>query len=414
MIVPQGLLTRSDANTKRMLLSNCNLLGSIALPRNTFFNAPQKTYILILEKRHSLADPRPSVFCGIARSVGESLDARRVPTPAENDLATISTEFTGFWSNLRASRNAADGEQDFQPNSGLVKITHADSFLAEDRWDAAKFWNSDELVNLGVIEPAIGRTEFIGEAISQIEAISKELSEVEAEVAALTSVPCSTIIVGDCERDIDGEPILVLCLDDEGMPLTDDNGKEVFKRIYAFKIRRGNRVTKSDCDQNPGDPDDSNDRSYPVYSGSKDSNRPLGNVGAVWLQTKGIPIENKDESSRGIITVNANGYVGAVFVRTAPCVIHDDVMIIEVLRSDMDLEYVAAQLRSSIAGGSFEYEAKLYSRVGSLTIDVPTSDSGYDLAQQEKIASALRRFNAIRSRIADFGSWGTLARIKEG
>lgn len=76
VIVPQGMLTRTETSTKDLLLEECNLLASIALPRNTFFNTPQKTYILAIEKRHTDSDPRPKVMCAIAKSIGETLDSQ--------------------------------------------------------------------------------------------------------------------------------------------------------------------------------------------------------------------------------------------------------------------------------------------------------------------------------------------------
>jgi len=95
VIVPLGLLNRTDPGPKRRILEECNLIASISLPRNTFFNTAQLTYILVLEKRHSAADERPNVFCGIARTVGETLNWERVPTPTENDLADIAEMFVG-------------------------------------------------------------------------------------------------------------------------------------------------------------------------------------------------------------------------------------------------------------------------------------------------------------------------------
>jgi len=77
----------------------------------------------------------------------------------------------------------------------------------------------------------------------------------------------------------------------------------------------------------------------------------------------GIPIENSP-----IITVNANGFVGAVFLRDERCIIHDDVMIIEVRSADFDLNYLVYALRAAIAEGNYEYEAKLYSRVKILKL----------------------------------------------
>ncbi|MFB9768191.1 N-6 DNA methylase, partial [Nocardioides kongjuensis] len=45
IIVPLGLLNRTASRMKSNLLSECNILASIALPRNAFFNTAQPTYI---------------------------------------------------------------------------------------------------------------------------------------------------------------------------------------------------------------------------------------------------------------------------------------------------------------------------------------------------------------------------------
>ena len=365
IIVPQGLLTRTEVGTKRMVLKECNLLASIALPRNTFFNTPQKTYILVIEKRHTHVDPRPPVFCAIARSIGETLDARRLSTPDDNDLDIISTEF------IKQVNGETIG------NNKFIKVVAADELLEEDRWDSARFWTNEELVELGTLEPAITRDDFIEEVLGNIAVLKKDLTSARAKLAELTDVHSQRISIADGDVN----------------PATGT-------LFPYFEIRRGCRVTRKDCDCNPGE--------IPVYSGSKDPYRPLGMVSEEWLRQEGIPIEEAP-----IVTVNANGYVGAVFVRRERCVIHDDVMTIMPLRSDIDLDYLAIQLRGAIAEGNFEYEAKLYSRVKELSINIPGSSDGFDLKQQKKISSAIKRFNSLRSKVEELGVWGRDARIKE-
>lgn len=365
VIVPQGLLTRTEVGTKRMVLKECNLLASIALPRNTFFNTPQKTYILVIEKRHTHVDPRPPVFCAIARSIGETLDARRLSTPNDNDLDIISTEF------IKQVNGETIGNYKF------IKVVAADELLEEDRWDSARFWTNEELVELGTLEPAITRDDFIEEVLGNIAALKKDLTSARTKLAELTDIHSQRISIADGDVN----------------PATGTF-------FPYFLIRRGRRVTRKDCDCNPGE--------IPVYSGSKDSYRPLGMISEEWLKQEGIPIEEAP-----IVTVNANGYVGAVFVRRERCVIHDDVMTIIPLRDDIDLDYLAIQLRGAIAEGNFEYEAKLYSRVKELSINIPGSSDGFDLKQQKKISSAIKRFNSLRSKVEELGVWGRDARIKE-
>ncbi|RTN60424.1 N-6 DNA methylase [Enterobacter ludwigii] len=354
VIVPQGMLTRTETGTKNAVLSECNLIASIALPKNTFFNTPQKTYIIVIEKRHTEFDDRPSVFCGIAKSIGESLDYRRYPTPEDNVLDSIASEFSA-WS------------KGTLPDSKYVRIVSAEEFTENDRWDVLRFWEDEELVEIGEREPAQDRQQFIEEVEGQLSEILDEFAGAKKELTELS--------------EFDGDEVLI--------------GNEEF-----FKVRRGKRVRRMDCDLNPGN--------IPVYSGSKNPRRPLGYISPEWLEKSDIPIEENP-----IVTVNANGYVGAVFVRVEKCVIHDDVMIIEIIHPSIDHEFLAYQLQGAIAEGNFEYEAKLYGRVKDLAIKLPRhTDDTFDINIQKKIAAATKRLNNARQRLTEVANWSNQSRLK--
>ncbi|MHB1956447.1 MAG: hypothetical protein ACYCOU_22175 [Sulfobacillus sp.] len=119
--------------------------------------------------------------------------------------------------------------------------------------------------------------------------------------------------------------------------------------------------------------------------------------------------------SRAVVTVNANGAsVGKVFVRPADCLLTDDVIAVDSVEDDIfDLEYLALAIQNSVTAGGFLYEAKLFTtRVRELTIAVPIDVNGaFDLHQQKQIASATKRFNDIRSRLAELGRWSADARV---
>jgi type I restriction enzyme M protein len=159
VIVPLGFLNRTDPGPKKRILDDCNLLASIALPRNTFFNTAQLTYILVLEKRHTAADSRPDVFCGIARTIGETLNWERVPTPKESDLADIADMFVKFTS----------GDASAVKGAKISKVVSADEFSENDRWDVSRFWTEEELVALGHKESAVERAEFIDETRTELD-----------------------------------------------------------------------------------------------------------------------------------------------------------------------------------------------------------------------------------------------------
>jgi type I restriction-modification system DNA methylase subunit len=187
VIVPLGLLNRTDPGPKRRLLDECNLIASIALPRNTFFNTAQLTYILGLEKRHTIADPRPDVFCGIARSIGETLNWERVPTPKDNDLAELAERFVRF---TEGDAKAANGVP-------IAKIVEAADFTENDRWDVTRFWSEEELVALGEKQSAVSRLDFIDETRNELSEISDELASARKELDALTAGPTTTLSLGD-------------------------------------------------------------------------------------------------------------------------------------------------------------------------------------------------------------------------
>lgn len=358
MIVPLGMLNRTEPGPKERLLEECNIVASIQLPRNAFFNTSQKTYILVLEKRHTQVDNRPDVFCAIARSIGESLDWKRIPTPEDNDLEEIAKAFVE-WSDNSYSSN---------PISAIIKVAPSTEFSSDDRWDVLRFWTDDELVALGQKESAVDRLQFIDEAREDLKGISDELEEARKELAVLTSTPMITISLGN----------------------------EAF-----FKVRSGTRITSENIRNNPGD--------IPVYSCFKDARILKGYISEKWLTERKISIEEKT-----IVTVNANGAsVGKVYVRDQRCVLTDDVIAIEILHPDINPDFLALQLRSAVAAGGFLYEAKLFvGRVKELEVQLPIHEDGsFNLDQQSIIAVAIKRFDNIRQRLAELGEWSGSARI---
>lgn len=351
VVVPLGFLNRTDPGPKRRILDECNLLASIALPRNTFFNTAQLTYILVLEKRHSSADARPDVLCGIARSIGETLNWERVPTPSDNDLADIASIFVKF---VEGDTAAASG-------SKIAKITKASEFSENDRWDVARFWSESELVALGHQEPAISRLEFIDETRTELSEISEALQTAKEEIASLTSTATTTV------------------------PLA---------RADLFEVRSGTRITGKEIREHPGD--------LPIYSCFRTDQEIKGSVDESFFATE----KKGTVETTPIVTVNANGAsVGHVYVRKERCGITDDVIAVEVKTKEISLDYFAVALQSAVDKGGFLYEAKLFTtRVKELAVEIPSKSEGvFDIDQQNAIANAVKRFNSLRTRIRDLG-----------
>lgn len=356
VLVPLGMLNRTETGPKANLLRECNLLGSIQLPRNAFFNTAQPTYILVLEKRHTSVDERPPVFCGIARSTGETLDYERVPTPNDNDLMAIAELFIQH----RAGQTV---------ESPIVRVVPATEFTENERWDVPRFWSDADLVDLGERSPAVPRLTFIEELTGTLATLQEDLAAAHEEFTALTSGATVEVSLSD---------------------------------QTLVKVRSGSRVTNAQLREHPGD--------VPVYSCFTDARSVKGRVDAEWLAELGIPVLDAESA-----TVNANGAtgVGIVFTREKGCLLTDDVIAVTPVHPDIDVYYLAVALASSVAAGGYLYEAKLFvRRVRALSVRLPIGDDGfYDIEQQRLIAAAAKRLDTIRQRLTEVGKYSRSARI---
>lgn len=375
VIVPQGMLNRTEPGPKSQLLDECNILASIQLPRNAFFNTAQKTYILVLEKRHTEADPRPDVLCGLARSTGETLDHRRTPTPDDNDLDDIAGAFVAWV-------NGDDGPAKTSP---VIQLVSADNFGTNDRWDVVRFWDDDELVALGENSAPVTRADFMEETESSISDLLADLADAKNDLGQATATQTVTVRLSDAS---------------------------------VFTVASGTRITTRQVQEHP--PEDELD-AVPVYSCFKHPWITKGDVSKSWLgeqqrrDRRGVTVPRFPLEKKPVVTVNANGAsVGKVFLRPAGCLITDDVIAVHVADGvDILPEYLAVALQDAVNAGGFLYEAKLFAtRVRELDIQVPISaDGSFDLDVQRQVAAATKRLNALVTRLGDLGRSATEARL---
>lgn len=309
-----------------------------------------------MEKRYTSVDERPPVFCGIARSTGETLDYERVPTPQDNDLQDIAELFIAH-----TAGNPAE--------SPVVRIVPASEFAENERWDVPRFWSDAELVDLGERAPAVPRLTFIEELTGTLATLREDLEAAHEEFTALTS----------------GRTVEIMLSDDS-----------------FVRVQSGSRVTNSQIREHPGD--------VPVYSCFTDAKSVKGRVDAAWLAEMGISLLEADSA-----TVNANGAsgVGIVFTREKGCLLTDDVIAVTPVHPKIDVNYLAVALASSVAAGGYLYEAKLFvRRVRALSVHLPLADDGtFDLEQQRLIAAAAKRLDTIRQRVMELGRYSRSARI---
>ena len=389
IIVPLGLLNRTAQRMKKELLRECNILASLQLPRNAFFNTAQPTYILVLEKRRVKSQSRPPVFCGIARSIGETLDHERVPTPEDNDLAILADLFVHYMNN-GVTENVSRPTR--YQGCLFAKVVPASSFAPDERWDVIRHWTDDEHVKLGERSETIDRREFIDLATDTLQELIEELRQAKEELSQLQTGATKKFYLSDPKR---------------------------------FQVRSGVRIRNADLRDHPGE--------VPVYSVFTRPETVKGYIDLEWLRERGVEPEPYPS-----VTVMATGAsaVGTVFYREANCVMTDDVVIVqpwpkepedgqleldaeegtpegELPKHDIDLGFLAVALAQTIAQGGYLYEAKLYTRrVAQLAIEVPVDEEGNpDMERQRQIAAVAKRLDQIRSKLQETGAWSKGVRL---
>ncbi|MDQ1850736.1 N-6 DNA methylase [Gemmobacter fulvus] len=358
VIVPLGFLNRSESKSKEKLLRECNIIASISLPRRTFFNTNQATSILVLEKRHTIHDERPDVMCAYIRSIGESLDTYRLPEPHKNDLKTAADFFIGMHDEDEVTPAMPD----------FIRVVGADEFDANSRWDVDRFWTEEEKVALGLQDPVVSEGGFLAQASSHLEDLMVEIKALK-DATKSSSNKFETFSLSDTK---------------------------------LFSVRSGQRIRNVDIKANPGQ--------IPVYSCFKERDTIKGMVSEDYLLMNNFTIESPKNP---VVTIAANGSVGAVFTRAERCLLTDDLIIVEPKHKDIDIGYLAIAIRKAVAGGGYGYEAKLFrGRVEQLTIDLPMLGNGeFDVEIQKDEAARYRRLEDIRKLISGFGTWGREVKV---
>lgn len=221
----------------------------------------------------------------------------------------------------------------------------------------------DRLLLVEALDERVERSEFLSEVEGTLSALLAEVSAARERLEGLRT---------DATRSVS--------IDDEGL----------------FEVVPGRRVTTAEVRDHPGD--------LPVYTCTTKAEAVKGRVDeAWWTGTKKYLVFEGP-----VVTVNATGAsaVGIVFVREGRFAMTDDVISIRPLTEEIDVEYLASAVRASIAGGDFQYEAKLYQgRVKQLAVEVPvTADGAFDVDRQRAIGAASRDIAALQERLEELGA----------
>ena len=183
IILRDGLLNvKQNSNLRSLLLKQCYLNCVISLPVGTFFNTPQKTYIIGITKKNNEGDKQEfPVFTYLVSTIGETLNAYRFETGI-SDLDSCVNLFNLY-------KGSPDGFSKINVTDPRCKVQPIDKFVISDDWIIDKWWNNEELVSLGIQDRK--NTIDVPTYLEKINDVQKKIVEIKQKLQNLESVPIS-------------------------------------------------------------------------------------------------------------------------------------------------------------------------------------------------------------------------------
>lgn len=149
VLVPNGILHVSqNKELRKYILTQCFINCIISLPIKTFFNTPQKTYILGITKKTDVKDEQDfPVFTYLVSNVGETLDVYRFETEGKSDLEKAKDLFNSY----KGSPNTFPVDEIDDKRCKIQSIKKFKDGDCDD-WDIDHWWSKEEKIELGVEE----------------------------------------------------------------------------------------------------------------------------------------------------------------------------------------------------------------------------------------------------------------------
>ena len=153
IVLPNNVFSSvGSSGIKAFIKEKCIINAIISLPVKTFYNTAQKTYILNITKKNPTETYDDNkIFTYLCSSIGESLDASRLPEKS-NDLHDAVSLYN-LWRNLSSS------DKECYPTyikeafaNKRLKFIDSSELLSENSWIIEKWWSEEEKQELGIID----------------------------------------------------------------------------------------------------------------------------------------------------------------------------------------------------------------------------------------------------------------------
>lgn len=334
IIVPHSIFNVSqNQKLRQYILKQCYLEGIISLPSKTFFNTPQKTYILIITKKQKESETQTNpVFTYIVSNIGETLDVNRFEIEGKSDLEKAKDLFNAFKGSPKSFPVNEIGDN-------RCKLAEISYFEKNKNWIIENLWNKEEKIELGIQEEVeeIDLDEFQ----NRLQEAQKEISKQIENVAKIKS-----------KKKINLK-------------------QEKIGTLFEFP-KTNSGITKEFCNSNKGD--------IPVFASSKNKDSVLGHIKD---NIKGIHYYSD------CLSWNRNGSVGYVFIRKGKFTTNEDhrAMVIKPEYTDfLDKNYLKVEIEKRLLEEGFSFLDKCgVEKIKEVTINIPTNKENFDLSMQQEI-----------------------------
>lgn len=192
IIVPDGILGRSDKKLRRHILNECYLDGIVSLPDRTFFANAEHTYILVITKKHNADETQVApVFTYLVSNIGERLTSVKREEIDEDDLPEMERLFRIF------SVDKAGSKKLLEKQTGRCKIWEINRFKDGAQWVVDRWWTKEERIAVGAEnkEEAADRSE-VDELVVEFKSL---LADYDRYISAdaLKKIPTRDVALND-------------------------------------------------------------------------------------------------------------------------------------------------------------------------------------------------------------------------
>ena len=348
IVIPNSIFDVNGNKTLREFISQkCTVNGIISLPVKTFFNTPQKTYILsITKKKNDSLKQETPVFMYLVSNIGEELDITRAEIAGESDLQKAVELYNVFKGNPRYFK-------DNEINDSRCKIINIDDIVDNDNWIPESYWDKDEKESLGIIE-----SEELLELNDLIEKFNNLSENISQDIKLLNSQEIKTSI---------------------------GNYKELLLTDLFDPIKGKDKYTKEYVRNNSGE--------YPLYSSQTTNNGEFGYIDTYDFDEK-------------CLTWTTDGiYAGTVFIRNGKfsMTTHCGALILKDEFKDLiDINYIYIQLKNELKSYALGVGNKRVTEaiINTVTVKIPVNDDGsFNISKQKEMSNEILNTTNIINKI---------------